>query len=438
MIRHFRPRLRRFGYFPPGPLVAETLILVGQELKAIFSLGSAHGKLKVFGLDFHASIAEELKMGFQDRGVFFLSWVISFHASNFRNGFLRGAPVMHLNERNWRRVDEAKAKFQRRYAAMLRSFDGFVVSYPTSYIRLYLETEKPILVVNPIRYEHPLTYQEENWKTLDGQLRLGIERGQVLFSSNNRADQAYASHFLGCEISYCPSLCDYVEARWDPRSTIRAVYDRKSDYGSWLIGNGKGELISLSNAVGAKYSWKQIAKLREVVVIPYAPSTMFMFELATMGVPVAVPSRSLLRNLLQDFPGVMSECTFNLMDDKKLPSNRVFEGTDLQRGPEMLEWWLDRSDFFDNQLMPNVRTFDSLEDLLTSPSMPERVGLDNYLRICLARNEKVERARDELLNNFLNRIRPGGSKPQPNLLCRGLSSHSSGRRTGVRGQRSQS
>lgn len=77
---------------------------------------------------------------------------------------------------------------------------------------------------------------------------------------------------------------------------------------------------------------------------------MTLFELATAGVPVAVPSRSLFQSLRRRYKGVLDELTYAEVH-RTLVSGREGSPVDWAAGG-YLDWWLDRADFYDKELMP--------------------------------------------------------------------------------------
>jgi hypothetical protein len=61
---------------------------------------------------------------------------------------------------------------------------------------------------------------------------------------------------------------------------------------------------------------------------------------------------------------------------------------------------MDRADFYNADLMPNVMTIDSLEELRDIPGIKARYKVTRYESTIAKRNEALEKQRFELISNF--------------------------------------
>jgi hypothetical protein len=94
---------------------------------------------------------------------------------------------------------------------------------------------------------------------------------------------------------------------------------------------------------------------------------MTLFELATAGMPVVVPGRELLRQMKTQYAGVLDELTFAEVYGVDPAEKFAGPGSPANWKDEgHLDWWLDRADFFNRNLMPNVRVAETYEDLKLS------------------------------------------------------------------------
>jgi hypothetical protein len=125
---------------------------------------------------------------------------------------------------------------------------------------------------------------------------------------------------------------------------------------------------------------------------------MMLFELATLGIPVIVPSPRLVDVLIKDGYPVLSELsyfqvlglsTFNLNDSDLNNYN----------SPNFYSEWLKFADFYDAKLMPNVIVIDNFSDLNNLDFFKFRISKSIH-----SRNHDLIAMRKELLRDFLSCI----------------------------------
>ena len=93
---------------------------------------------------------------------------------------------------------------------------------------------------------------------------------------------------------------------------------------------------------------------------------MALFEHYTACAPIYVPERSFLKELMAKYPGdVLSSLSFCQVTGQA-PARRP-SGLDLNdvSDEQVVDWYLDRADFYDAEWMPQVRRFTSWEHLDT-------------------------------------------------------------------------
>lgn len=367
-------------------------------------------KLFIFNLDCHVSVIADLRAGLSQRtGVRLVSWSLSRHNGVFRRYFEGPDPVSIFGSENWQDISPEKAEiFRQRYRRFLRAFDGFVVTYPIPFVELFIEFEKPILAVGAIRYEHPYSEKPLDWERLDESLKYMVRRDPGLLVANNQGDADYMEHFLGVRIPVVPSVCDYIRL---PSSqsppTLRLIQAKSVELERYLEKKLGPSWKPKREALGNRYRFEALGQVEALLYIPYNSSTMTLFELATLGIPVFIPSRRLLRELSQAFGGVMSELVF--LPDGQAPFRKAaegFPGAD-PRSPAFEDWWLDRADFYNPTLMPNVLVFDSFADPRLYGDLQQL--LDEIRHLTDQRNLNVRARRNLLLEHFINRLRAGRS-----------------------------
>jgi hypothetical protein len=146
--------------------------------------------------------------------------------------------------------------------------------------------------------------------------------------------------------------------------------------------------------MGESYNWRQYLDVKEILYIPYNISTMSLFEFATAGIPVVVPSKDFLKQLSLNYSGILSELSYFQVGGfsvdrltKDDPNNYLSE--------EFQDWWLNRADFYNEELMPNIRVINDFSELNASRLLGE-----SYLHSIEWRNSVVQEARKKLISSF--------------------------------------
>lgn len=364
-------------------------------------------KVRIFNLDAHISVIKDLSLGLDPQSAALTSWSISSHNRIVRNFYKVADPVQHIGPATWPDLGENTIQaFNSRYRKFLDTFDGFIACHPTSFAKIYAETGKPVLAMASTRYEHPFTSRKLDW---DGLNALFIDKnrtGQYTFAANNIGDRDYFAHNVGFYPTYVPSLCDYTNEKWEQANGSKIVFARSSNLTEELKSLSHGAWQDARSSLGHGYSWRDLSKVQEVFVVPYNVSTMTLFELATMGVPVAVPTRHFMKQLKASFQGVLSELTFNEMLGLAV-DNRSDNDPNNYQSKTYIDWWLDRADFYNSDLMPNIRQVDSFDDLINGQSL---ANLDDnsksmYLHKVVERNSDLFNRRRHLMSEFIAKCR---------------------------------
>ena len=357
--------------------------------------GSASPEL--FNLDLHISVVADLKHGFANQGVDLTNWSISGSNRFVRSFFKLPDPVEFVNNSTWIDLNEELIEdFTKRYKKFLSRFDGFVVTHTPAFMQLFQSFNKPILVMSSTRYEAPYTNRLRDWNGLNNDLTRGVQSGRVFLASNNLGDRDYLKYFLGIESHYAPSFCDYTKYSWKPNSGVKLVICRSDDLAREICKKTGDTWLPFRDFMGSKYSWTKFNNVSEVFVIPYNISTMSYFEFSTSGIPVAVPSKEFLLDLVRDHPSILSELSYfqiQKLDDSHLPEG----DPNKYSSNSFYDWWLDRADFYQTSLMPNVRQIDSFDELL----VPSRVVVMSELK---ARNLRVSAQRSSLIRDFVRTL----------------------------------
>jgi len=358
---------------------------------------------RIFNLDLHTSLIEDLKVGLAEFDVKLVSWSVSGNNRNFRKFYKIPDPVKGIYGKSWLELQRADFDiFREKYNRYLRTFDGFIVCFPPAFAEIFVEFDKPILVYFGTRYEAPFTNSADDWDFLNSVLTSGQKTGQINFVTNNLADLNYYKYFTESTAAYLPSLCDYTKAEWVQGGNQKVIFSRDERIAAEVSLKTDCDWLSPQMAFGKAYSWKKLSQVEEVLVIPYNISTMTLFELATLGIPVSIPSAQFLETLRLRFEGILSELSFftvlqlSLEELDEANPNRI----DLK---EIREWWTRYADFYNAELMPNVRLIDSFEDLST-PHPFLLLPFPETRETITGRNSRLKAQRFSILQNFVSDI----------------------------------
>jgi hypothetical protein len=319
----------------------------------------------VFDLDMHIAVIADVRTQLERRGLSLVDWTVSGHSWVFgRNR----DPVAVVNERTFMSFGpESAQRFRRRYRSYLKSFRAFVATYPPAFALLYDRLDTPTLAVAATRYEWPFTHDAARWEWLDERFRRGTEEGWLTVTANNRADADYLTAYTGLRPIHIPSACSYTGLTYTGRRSdvVVCAGDR---LGQEIAETLRHDAIPLRAGLGRRYSQADLYDCRALVFIPYNVSVMALFEHYTACAPIYVPERAFLKELMAKYPGdVLSSLSFCQVTGEA-PARRT-SGLDLNdvSDERVVDWYLDRADFYDRDWMPRIRRFESwahLDDLL--------------------------------------------------------------------------
>jgi hypothetical protein len=259
-------------------------------------------------------------------------------------------PVRGINASNWASIGpESIKEFTSHYRSFLKTFDGFIATYPPAFAQIFEEFDKPVLAVAGTRYEWPLTLNADLWSSFDAFIQKSTSSGSLILAANNLGDADYLEYSTGVTPKYVPSLCDYTGHSWDGFVSKYLVVARSEELIT-QVGKVTNNLwVDSRSVLGKNYRWSDLAKGKALFVVPYNISTMSLFELATMGVPVIVPSGNLLKSLRQEYTGVLSELSFMEMNSMDI-SGLEDDDPNNYLSHSYLDWWIERADFYNSKL----------------------------------------------------------------------------------------
>jgi hypothetical protein len=345
----------------------------------------------VFDLDLHVSVIADVRTQLDRLGLSLVDWTLSGHS--WVAGRERD-PVAIVNDRTWFSFGPRMARrFRRVYGSYLRSFRGFAATYPPAFALLYEGLGKPTVAVAATRYEWPFTHYAPSWDWLDDGLRRGVADGWLTLAANNRADADYLHNYTGLTAVHIPSACTYTGLTYTGRRA-EVVVCAGADLAAAVVDELAHEAVPLRAALGARYSQAELYDHRALVFIPYNVSIMALFEHYTACAPIYVPDRAFLKRLMKEHPQhVLSELSFTQVT-RQPPAPRP-GAVDLNdvHDEQVVDWYLDRADFYDLEWMPRIRSFESwkhLDELLATDDPREiSAGMERDRPERLARIESL-------------------------------------------------
>lgn len=294
-------------------------------------------------------------------GLSLVDWTLSEHS--WVAGRKRD-PVAIVNERTWSSFGPRMAKrFRRVYGSYLRSFRGFVAAYPPSFALLYEGLDKPTLAVVATRYEWPLTHYAPSWAWLDDRLRKAVADGWLTLVANNRADADYLENYTGLRATHIPSICAYTASAYTGRRSDVLVCTKSAVLATEIVRKLSTRAVALRGDRPHRYEHADVYDHRALVFIPYNVSLMSLFEHYTACAPIYVPTRTFLKRLMAEHPDdVLSELSFSQVSRKPAARTGRLDLNDVQ-DERVVDWYLDRADFYDAAWMPHIRQFESWQQL---------------------------------------------------------------------------
>ena len=316
--------------------------------------------MKFFNIDLHISIIADMKKIFNKLGheVNDLSlsdhtWVFNRHRDN----------VPMLDNGKWRHLtpQQYSEDFYSEYKDKLNDYDAFIVTYPPTFSLLYKNFNKPVIINNPIRYEHPFSFRKNDWEYFNEYLREGVDTGKIILVANNLYDKKYMEDFIGREVQHIPSLCDYYGEYYKPERE-EFVYYSKGKFKE--ITSNK---IKHKDELFSTHKHNDLTKFKGIIHFPYQISYMSIFEQYTSNIPLFVPTKDFLIQLYKDKrQGILKEMSWN-SDYNNISKSFIeykgqYDPNDYLNIDGVYDW-LQYADFYDTNWMPHIIQFESFKHL---------------------------------------------------------------------------
>jgi hypothetical protein len=359
--------------------------------------------MKFFNIDLHISIIADMKKIFTDLGHDVLDVSLSDHTWVF-NRPKDSVPM--LDNGRWMNLSPeqfAQEFYQYRNSQHLQDVDAFIVTYPPTFSLLYKYYDKPIIINNPIRYEWPFSFRKEDWEYFNDFLREGVDAGKIILVANNLYDKYYMEHFIEREVEHIPSICDYYNSYYEPETELPFIYYSRDKIKEFTNSN-----IKFKDELYSKHTHNDLVKYKGIIHMPYQISYMSIFEQYTSNIPLFFPTKELLFEIYKTSKyNVLKEVSWNAYFNQKSESfisyNQKYDPNDYHN-LEAVNYWLQYSDFYDNDWMPHITYFSSLEEL---NSLVDTVDLqkisESMKKFNIGRKEKIYDMWNNLIKNKIKK-----------------------------------
>lgn len=301
--------------------------------------------MKLFNMDLHISVIADVKSILQtiNPNIEIIQWCISDHHWVFN---LEKKNVDHIDK--WRSIDmDIIDKFNKTYD--LSEYDGFIVTHTPVFIMLYAKYNKPIYVVNSCRYSQPFCWNKN--ELMMNMFRymlyslIHVEKN-IIIISNNLADQDYLYRKEKIKSIYIPSLCNYINVKYQGGSTSDILLENPNhstvlDTLLLLFGN----IIKTQKKPRHSKKWL-FESFKAIIIIPYEISTMTIFEYFTANVPMIFPSKRLLKRWIKDGQiHLQTLSAYNLQNE------------------EHIDDWIEKADYY-NEMGNHIIYYDEINELI--------------------------------------------------------------------------
>jgi len=309
--------------------------------------------MKFFNIDQHVSVISDIAHIFKNLGHEVDDWSLSGHHWVMN----KSKPKIMLSNGTQLTcsgvcTQEVCDMFYEQNKHELSKYDGFIACYPVEFALLYEKFNKPIIIVNCIRYDHPNTFNPIIRNRLNDFLKLKHSEGKLYYVCNNKGDQFYSHYLNGILGMHIPNLCEYTNAKYTGSKHQYVIHDRSEID---VPGNLCISLGAVRNS-DWKYTWENLYSYRGIIHIPYHNGTMSMFEQYTANVPLFLPSKEYAKQLFYSNK-IFSDLTFYKIEKAQEPDD--MNNPNSLRNPEILDKWIDSCDFYDAENMKYIQHFDS-------------------------------------------------------------------------------
>jgi hypothetical protein len=257
-----------------------------------------------------------------------------------------------LND-NWKNLNlDIIKNLHSMYDEYFSKYDGFICCYPVSFVLLFEKYNKPIYVINPVRYDLPFCWTNNH--NMINELHNCFIRLQnknlLTIISNNKADNEYF-HLGNPEIKtqFIPSLCLYTNMKWNPNKNINKFLL----YSGKLPENLNTNNLIISREKLGRFKWDTLMEFNGIIHFPYEASTMSIFEHTSSEIPLFFPTKRFLSYLWK-----------NNIIKQQVNYWKHYQHSNIPKYLEPiqdLDFWIEKADYYD---LEGYYYFDSFEELI--------------------------------------------------------------------------
>ena len=366
-------------------------------------------EMRLFGMDHHHAVLWDVKQILRPLGIrldFF--WLCdgrppmneaipsSFDPFHSSIDIYKSDPQLRLSAECMQRIKE-------------KGYQGIISAHSLITAYRLREVGLPIFHVNSTRFGNEWIQDSVKHKLLTDTLGDMFRENRLYITHNNRGDQMYfRQYFKDVQPNqelYIPSYCysphrlriESVEPKrfllWDTRQVL--LQADKSPFMKQLYIALKGHLGDAVDSQALLLAEKKeylaegyLDKYTAVIHLPYNVSTMSIFQQTAGNIPVWVPSPRLLQELWsnQNEPNEVSWTVFA-------------EGTEKGASPldnprKQADKWVSKADFYNNDTMKCILTFDSIDDLA------EKILTVDYNALIKESEENARNHRLEIVSSW--------------------------------------
>jgi hypothetical protein len=355
--------------------------------------------MKFFNIDQHASIIADIAHIFKNLGHEVDDWSLSGHH------WVMGKPQSKIMLSDGGQLtcsgvcsQEVCDNFYEQNKDELSKYDGFIVCYPVEFALLYERFNKPIIVMDCIRYDHPNTFNPVLRDRLNKFLKRRHSEDTLYYTCNNKGDIFYTQYFLGINGMHIPNLCEYTNAKWTGTKNKFIIHDRSEANVSHNLAISLGAIRTPE----WRYTWQDLYSYKGVIHTPYNNGSMSIFEQYTANMPLFLPTKKYAKELF--YQGKMfADLTFYKINQACEPDD--LSNPNSLRNPAILDKWIDSCDFYDSGNMPYVQYFDSssyLEHLLQTVNTAEISA--NMATYNIIRKQSIYNSWQQILTSVASKI----------------------------------
>jgi hypothetical protein len=289
-----------------------------------------------------------------------------------------------------------------------KPYDAILTSHSLVTCHRFKDLGLPMLHINSTRFGNDWIQDPKKHQALVDSIQNLLQTNRLTIIHNNQGDKVYFHQYFPYiqpdQEVVIPSLCESVLRLrtgvppvkklllWDTRQVL--LQEKGSPFMKELYAKLRkafGDAVeSQAIRMAEAQSYLPEGYLDEytaVIHIPYNVSTMSMFQQVRANIPIWIPSKRLLAKLwsTSEEPNELSWCMF-------APGTEAnASALDNARDERIVKHWLDRSDFYDPEVLPLALPFDSIEELV------EKVMTTDYQTLINQAEETQEQRRENIV-----------------------------------------